>query len=651
MTPTTDSLIDRSGVGARGPVPVTGPLHEVDRGAQSVPLEGLTEATTTGTLGRARSDRPESAIDRPGGWAGARGRLGRSGQLAMGGRTFTEGGRGHGVRRAASYHRHPAPVTIRSGSAAAARPQGRGGRPSARRRHEWRGRWGRCPRTDSQRRPGDPMPTDPARRLPLRGGHGRIPDRGRLTTGPGSRPTTGWPGSRSGRVEPSGNAVGFWDRPEESLDRAAALGCNSFRLGVEWARVVPTHSPVDPAPLAIATRTIVAGCVDRGLEPLVTLHHFTHPAWLGEDLWLRPDAPDRYRSWAELAVDALAPSVRHWVTVNEINALAIGSWLLGMFPPGRVLAFDDAAIAVDNLLTAHVRGLRGHPPVAGRRGGHHQQRVPERVRATIGMLTDVLLARSMPGSIAATSAAGSQSVAGSTIRSSPRSGAGEHLLRRLGTARSPYGATARSRRGGAMAADRPGCPGERWRRSTAVRTSARSMPSASTTTTRWPPGTSGCPAVGPPAAATLFPPGSCGTTFPIPPGSLDGSGPSGPWPRASRSGWSRTGCATGCRNGRSHPRLDGWDRPPLPPGEPLGGGGGHRRRRPGPPGTGTGRWSTTTSGGRTSRASASSGSTATAASTGWVGWTPTRWGTTPPGAYRRIIAGLRAGDRSVLGPG
>ncbi len=53
---------------------------------------------------------------------------------------------------------------------------------------------------------------------------------------------------------------------------------------------------------------------------------------------------------------ALAPSVRHWVTLNEINVLAMGSYLLGMFPPGRTLAFAETEIALDNLLTAHVLG-------------------------------------------------------------------------------------------------------------------------------------------------------------------------------------------------------------------------------------------------------------------------------------------------------
>jgi 6-phospho-beta-galactosidase len=156
-----------------------------------------------------------------------------------------------------------------------------------------------------------------------------------------------------GRVEPSGNAVGFFDRPEEALDRAAGLGCDSFRLSVEWARVVTDEEEVDRTALDGYSR-IVDACLERGLQPLVTLHHFTHPDWLGVDFWLRPDAPDRFRQWAELVVEALAPAVRHWVTINEINVLLLNSWMLGVFPPGRLLAFRDAAIAADHLLAAHV---------------------------------------------------------------------------------------------------------------------------------------------------------------------------------------------------------------------------------------------------------------------------------------------------------
>ena len=256
--------------------------------------------------------------------------------------------------------------------------------------------------------------------------------------GPG-QPANNWLAwEQVGRVEPSGDAVGFWDRPEEALDRAAGMGCNSFRLGVEWARVVPDQLGVDRAALD-RYANIVTCCIDRGLEPLVTLHHFTHPAWLGEDLWLRPDAPDRYRSWVEVVVDALASSVRYWVTINEINALAIGSWLLGMFPPGRLLAFVDVAVAVDNLLAAHVAGYE----------------IIHRVRADAvvttnntclsvyehdRMLTDLLLARSMGidrGDVSGWLAERRRQH-DSLL---PPVGAVEHLVRRFSAARSPYGAT------------------------------------------------------------------------------------------------------------------------------------------------------------------------------------------------------------------
>ena len=257
--------------------------------------------------------------------------------------------------------------------------------------------------------------------------------------GPGE-PANNWLAwEQVGRVQPSGNAVGFWDRPEEALDRAAALGCNSFRLGVEWARVFPDERGVDRAALD-RYAGIVGGCIDRGLEPLVTLHHFTHPDWLGEDFWLRPDAPDRYCRWVEVVVEALAPSVRRWVTVNEINVLAAGSWMLGMFPPARILAFDDASIAIDNLLTAHVLGYEAI------------HRVSEDAVVTTNnscssvypfdrMLTDLLLARSAgvePGEI--DTWIGERGAQHDSLF--PANGVRERLVRRITAARAPYGPAA-----------------------------------------------------------------------------------------------------------------------------------------------------------------------------------------------------------------
>jgi beta-glucosidase len=87
---------------------------------------------------------------------------------------------------------------------------------------------------------------------------------------------------------------------------------------------------------------------------MVTLHHFTHPVWLGEEFWLRPGSPDVFARHVARVVPALAPFCRHWVTLNEPNIVMLMGWIEGAHPPGRHMALSDAYCVLDNLLTAHV---------------------------------------------------------------------------------------------------------------------------------------------------------------------------------------------------------------------------------------------------------------------------------------------------------
>ncbi len=171
--------------------------------------------------------------------------------------------------------------------------------------------------------------------------------------GPGE-PGNNWQGWESlGRVEPSGIALDFWHHYEAHLDRVAAMGCNAFRMSVEWARVEPREGEIDSTALDTYAAVLDA-CRERGLEPLVTLHHFTHPSWLGEEFWLLPDSPERFARWVETAVSRLAANCTNWVTINEMNVLAFLSYLAGLFPPGRRLDASAAVTVLDHLLTAHV---------------------------------------------------------------------------------------------------------------------------------------------------------------------------------------------------------------------------------------------------------------------------------------------------------
>jgi beta-glucosidase/6-phospho-beta-glucosidase/beta-galactosidase len=156
-----------------------------------------------------------------------------------------------------------------------------------------------------------------------------------------------------GRAARSGLACDFWRHPEEALDRGAAIGSNAFRLSVEWARLEPQRGVFDDGALERYAE-ILSLCAARGLTPIVTLHHFTHPWWLGEEFWLRPGSPDIFARHVQRVVPALTPYCRRWVTINEPNIVTLMGWIEGACPPGRRMAVADAFCALDNLLTAHV---------------------------------------------------------------------------------------------------------------------------------------------------------------------------------------------------------------------------------------------------------------------------------------------------------
>lgn len=91
--------------------------------------------------------------------------------------------------------------------------------------------------------------------------------------------------------------LAFYDRYLEHVELATSLGLNAFRIGIEWARCQPSAStePTDPPewdPVALDHYAdMIQAIVDRGMEPVVTLHHFTHPLWLGVDIWLDDRGP------------------------------------------------------------------------------------------------------------------------------------------------------------------------------------------------------------------------------------------------------------------------------------------------------------------------------------------------------------------------
>jgi beta-glucosidase len=167
----------------------------------------------------------------------------------------------------------------------------------------------------------------------------------------------------------SGLACDWWRHAEHDFDLMAALHQNAVRLSVEWSRCEPEPGRWDEGAVSRYVE-MFDGLRRRGIAPLVTLNHFTLPAWVAaRGGWLWDGIPAAFAAFASRFVRATAQRVDQWITVNEPVGYLISGHLEGRFPPGRrnPLAFVRALRAS---IRAHAAAYRAiHEAQAGARVG------------------------------------------------------------------------------------------------------------------------------------------------------------------------------------------------------------------------------------------------------------------------------------------
>jgi beta-glucosidase len=120
-------------------------------------------------------------------------------------------------------------------------------------------------------------------------------------------------------TEPSGDACDFYHRYAEDIATLAALGLDSFRFSVEWARIEPAAGRWSHAALDHYAR-VTEACLAHGVTPVVTLHHFTVPAWFADrGGWDAPEAAERFATYAGRVVARIGDMVEWLCTLNEVN--------------------------------------------------------------------------------------------------------------------------------------------------------------------------------------------------------------------------------------------------------------------------------------------------------------------------------------------
>jgi beta-glucosidase len=160
---------------------------------------------------------------------------------------------------------------------------------------------------------------------------------------------------RPGRIrggDRSGRACDWWRAAERDFDLMVGLHQNACRLSVEWSRLEPHEGAWDASALARYLQMLRA-LRERGMEPLVTLNHFTLPQWVADrGGWLWDGLPRAFAAFAGRLARAAGALCDFWVTLNEpVGHLAL-AYLFGRFAPGRR---NPLALA-----RAVVRSVRAH---------------------------------------------------------------------------------------------------------------------------------------------------------------------------------------------------------------------------------------------------------------------------------------------------
>lgn len=182
---------------------------------------------------------------------------------------------------------------------------------------------------------------------------------------------------RDGSV--SGIACDHHARYRDDLGLLAGMRHSAHRFSIEWSRVEPREGVFDGEALR-HYRDVVHTCRCLGLEPLVTLHHFTLPAWLAaRGGVLDADAPRLFARFAALCAATVGDEVRWWITINEPSVLAVFGYLYGEWPPLQRGARGFLA-ALAGLARMHAAGFAAVHQVARARGwiahvsiAHHER--------------------------------------------------------------------------------------------------------------------------------------------------------------------------------------------------------------------------------------------------------------------------------------
>ncbi|HET6515031.1 MAG TPA: family 1 glycosylhydrolase [Thermodesulfovibrionales bacterium] len=137
----------------------------------------------------------------------------------------------------------------------------------------------------------------------------------------------------------------------EDLALLKDLGVNAYRFSPEWSRIQPREDSWDEKVIR-HYQEIIEILKRYGIEPMLTLHHFTHPLWFIKRYpWHEDASVDTFLAYVKRIVAAIG-GVTYWITFNEPYVLILAGYFEGCTPPA-IKSVQLGVRALANILRAH----------------------------------------------------------------------------------------------------------------------------------------------------------------------------------------------------------------------------------------------------------------------------------------------------------
>lgn len=162
---------------------------------------------------------------------------------------------------------------------------------------------------------------------------------------------------RSFDVPHAHDRLRFWSKPEDELEWVVKSGVQTYRLGIDWGRIMPARGQFDEKVLE-RYRELLKRIKAHKLKVMLTLMHHSIPRWLQESGgWTNDLAVPDFLAFAQRVMPYFSQDVDYWVSFNEPTIFAVMTYVAGNWPGGQVEASPLGLVHVGPLKGQAVKAL------------------------------------------------------------------------------------------------------------------------------------------------------------------------------------------------------------------------------------------------------------------------------------------------------